>query len=211
MSSLFHRKFHLLALCSLLFLSVAYSVSGLMNEIDLGGEIDLSDETAIYVTLLSRYSGHESQQVKQWYERCPETDDLAVILFLSRNTGKSPAYFLALRGQDLGWWEISVGLNVNPNDWFIPVNSGLSPPYDRPYGKWADAGRNGGSLELSDNECRDMAAVRFLQRTFEVSVGRAMEMRAAGGSLQETSAREVRRRQAAGKSVTRNIASGSSS
>lgn len=211
MNSLFQRKFHLLALGCLLFLSVAFSVSGLMNEIDLGGEIDLSDEPGIYVTLMSRYSGYECQQVKQWYESCPDTDDLAVTLFLSRTTGKSPAYILALREQDLGWWEISLGLNVNPNDWFIPFKSGLRQPYDKPYGKWAAAGQNGGSLELSDAECRDMVALRFLHRTFEVSVDRAMEMRATGGSLQKISAGEVRRRQATGKTGTKNIASGSAS
>ena len=204
-------KFLPTTLCVLSIMILASSAGALMNEIDLGGDIDLSDESGVYVTVMSRYFRMDSQQVKLWYESCLESDDLAVTLFLSQNTGKSPAYVIALRNQGLGWWDISEGMGVNPNDWFLPAEFTLRPPYSAPYWKWSSAGESGSRFELSDADCRNLIGARFLHQYFEVTLGRAMEMRANGANLERLSTEEFLRKQKNTKSTRKEVASGSTS
>lgn len=204
-------KIATMSFMGLLVCVLATSVAAIIGDFDLGGEIDLADESGIYVTVISRYFGHDCQQVRQWSDLCPDTDDLAVIMFISETTGKSPAYLLALRGQDLSWWEISQGMNVNPNDWFTPVRVAPRPPYDKVYRNWVAASESDNALVLSDADCRNLVAAKFLHRIFAVSIARAMEMRATGKKLKNLCADEVRRRQDNSKRNKKELAGNSAS
>ena len=186
-------------------------VLALVGEIDFGDGVDLSDDNGIYVTVLARYSGRDLAQVQQVYDLCPDKDDLPVILDLAAATGKSPGFILALRGQKVSWWEISVGLEVDANDWFLPVTQTPRPPYAIVYDNWKAAGEGGRTLWLSDDDCRNLAAARFLHRYFQVTVARAMEMRVGGAKLEKVAADEVRRRQGSDRFKARKVADGSSS
>ena len=204
-------KIATMSFMGLLVFVLSTSVSAIIGDFDLGGEIDLADETGIYVTVMSRYFGHDCQQVRQWSDLCHNTDDLAVIMFLSETTGKSPAYLLALRGQDLSWWEISQGMNVNPNDWFTPIRMTPRPPYEKVYRNWLAAGESDKALVLSDVDCPNLVAARFLHKIFEVSIARAMEMRATGKELKDLCAEEVRRRQGNSQGNNKELAGNSAS
>lgn len=198
------RNILFLPLFALFLMALATSVPAFILDLDLDGDIDLSNDAGIYVTVLAHFFGQDPQQAQQWYSLCPDKDDLTVLLYLAKSTGRTPAYFLVLRDQNLSWWEISQGMNVNPNDWFTPTRNNPPPPFAEPYRNWKASSEEGETFDLSDADCRNLVAARFLTEYFEVTIARAIEMRMTGRKMEKICADEVRRQQDHEKSVARN-------
>lgn len=172
------------------------TVSGAKGAVDinLGAEIRIDDDTEVFIGVSSRYYDHDPKQMHRWNEQCGNSDDLAVTMFMARHTGKSPAFLLTLRSNGVSWWDISVGMNVNPDVWFLPTKIRPHPPYGKAYGHWKHSKKSDQRLILTDADCRNLVAARMLHECYGVSVARAMEMRASGKDLQKLTASEYRNR-----------------
>ena len=194
MNSRFGKKYYVLPILG--FLIGVLTVSGAESAVDvtLGAEIRIDDDTEVYIGVSSRYYDQDPKQMHRWNEQCGNSDDLAVTMFMARHTGKSPAFLLTLRGEGASWWDISVGLNVKPDAWFLPIVVEPRPPYGKAYGHWKNSRESDQPMILTDADCRHLVAARMLHECYGVSVARAMEMRASGKDLQKLAAREYRNR-----------------
>lgn len=166
------------------------------TEANLGDQVDATDNTQVFIAVLARYFEQEPDQVSRCLDLCGHPDDLAVILFLATGTGRSPEYLLTLRNLDLGWWDISQGMNVTANDWFIPIKWTPRPPYYDIYRAWDKSVTSLVPLVMKDEDCSNLVAARILFEYFETSAARAMEIRENDGNLARVIAKEYRRRQA---------------
>jgi len=163
-------------------------------DVDLGAEIQFWDDTEVYISVSSRYYDKDPRQVRDWHGQCRNSDDLAVALFIARHSGKSPSFVLTLRKEGATWWDISVGLGVEPNVWFVPVKSDPGPPYGKAYGHWKNGKKSPQRMAMSDIDCRNLVAVRVLKDYYGVSAEVAMEWRASGKTLKNLTAGEYRKR-----------------
>lgn len=167
-------------------------------DVCFGAALEIGDDTEVYLAVNARYFDREEQDVRRWHRHCAESDDLAVALFIARQSGRSPDDVLILRGQGLAWWEISLRLGVKPEVWFVPVRREPGPPYGNAYGRWKQHGKHGADrLALSDAELRDLVSVRILHEYYGVSAEIAMEWRSSGRELRDISAGEYRKRHGA--------------
>ncbi len=194
MNSRFGKKYYVLPILG--FLIGVLTVSGAEGAVDitLGAEIQIDDDTEVFIGVSSRYYDQDPKQMRGWNERCGNSDDLAVTMFMARHTGKSPAFLLTLRNEGTSWWDISLGLNVEPDVWFLPTKIPPHPPYGKAYGHWKNSKKSDQRLILTDADCRNLVAARMLHECYGVSVARAMEMRASGKDLKKLTAGEYRNR-----------------
>jgi hypothetical protein len=165
-------------------------------DIDLGARLRVGDDTEIFVAVSSRYFDRDQADVQRWQRSCGgSADDLAVILFLSRQSGQPPARIMAFRAEGLTWWQIGVRLGVPPEVWFVDLKGNPGPPYGKAYGHWRKhRGDRSHVFQLADSEVRDLVAVRILHEYYGVEVSMAMEWRAAERDLGKLTAKEYRKR-----------------
>jgi|GEM_PF-4727533 len=196
----------------LLTLGAGFPVAG---EIDArqSDQVEANEDTQMFLVVLTRYFERESDEVSRCLDLCDQPDDLAVTLFLANLTDRSPEFLLTLRNQNLGWWEISQGMGVDPDVWFLPVKYVAKPPFSQAYGHWEKSKETDLPLVLTDDECRHLVAARVLHDCYGVTVARAMELCATGRGLLELNAQEYRRREgreeAGEKKVATNVLNGS--
>lgn len=164
-------------------------------DIDFGANVRIGDRTDLYVAISSRYFDQDRQSVATLRTRYRNPDDLAVALFISRQSGRSPEAVHRLRKQGLSWWDISVRLGLPVEVWFVPVDRDPGPPYGKAYGHWKKHRRDRrASVVLHDNDVRNLVAVRVLHEYYGVPVEVAMDWRADGRRLPELLSDEYSRR-----------------
>jgi len=154
-------------------------------DIDFGVAARIDDRTDLYFSISSRYFGRDHDTVSAWGARYHDPDDLAVVLFISKHSGRSLDELYALRQQrGLTWWEISVRFGVPAEVWFVPVRRDPGPPYGKAYGHWKKHKHDRGErVVLTDADLRNLVAVRMVHEYYGVSVDVAMEWRSSGRDL----------------------------
>jgi hypothetical protein len=184
----------LFALVMLLALSpLGEAVAGL--DVDFGASVRLGDDTDVFFAVSSRYFDRDRQVVESWGRRYQDPDDLAVALFLSKRSGRSPDFIFSLRRQGLGWWEIGVRVGVPVDAWFLPVTRDPGPPYGKAYGYWKKHRKNPKArIVLTDADVRNLVAVRMVHEYYGVPVEVAFERRASGGNVRVLLSAEYRHR-----------------
>jgi hypothetical protein len=169
-------------------------------DVDFGANVRLSDDTDLFFNISSRYSGHDPQVVGRLGARYSNPDDLSVALFLSKRSGQDPMDVYRLRDRGMSWFDISVRYGVPMDAWFVPVRRQPGPPYGKAYGHW----KNKSGAHISDQDARNLVAVRMIHEYYGVPVETAMEWRAGGRTIREITTGEYRKRHgkssAAGKS-----------
>ena len=95
-----------------------------------------------------------------------------------------------LRNRGLSWFEIGVRYGVPMDAWFVPVRRQPGPPYGKAYGHWK---KNSGE-RFSDQDARNLVAVRMIHEYYGVPVETAMAWRAGGRSIREITTGEYRNR-----------------
>lgn len=164
-------------------------------DIAFGTTVQIDDDTDIYLAISTRYFDRAGGDIHRWNRQCDNPDDLAVALFISRHSGEDPDAVFAMHKSGLAWWEVSVRLGVKPEVWFVPVKRDPGPPYGKAYGHWHKHGRRQpGEMRLTDEDLRNLVAVRLLHDYYGVSVEVAMEWRSSGRGLREITAGEYRKR-----------------
>ena len=211
MNTRFGKKYFVLPILGLLI--GILSVSGAEGALDfrLGAEIQIDDDTEVYIGVSSHYYDRDPEQVRGWNRQCGHPDDLAVALFIARHTGRTPAFLLNLHSQGSTWWDVSLRLEMNPDVWFLPTKRQPGPPYGKAYGHWKNSKKSKQRLILADTDCRNLVAVRMLHECYGVSVERAMEMRASGKDLKKLTAGEYRNKHGKNHQKEKKVADNSSS
>jgi hypothetical protein len=172
-------------------------------DVDLGATLKVGDDTDVFLSVSARYFDRERRDVEQWHGKCVDPDDLAVLLFISRSTGKSPARVMQLRLEGQPWWEIGRRLGMGADVWFVPVRRDPGPPYGKAYGHWRKHGKDSHhELDLSDDDVRNLVAVRLLHEYFDVEVEVAMEWRSSGKDLRSLAAGKYQERHGHAKSAS---------
>ncbi len=159
-------------------------------DIEFGANVRLSDDTDLFFNISSRYYGHDPQVVGTLGARYSNPDDLSVSLFLSKRSGRDPMDAWRLRDRGLSWFDIGVRFGVPMDAWFVPVRRQPGPPYGKAYGHW----KNKSGSQFSDDDARNLVAVRMIHEYYGVSVETAMEWRAGGRSIREITTGEYRKR-----------------
>lgn len=165
-------------------------------DVDFGVAAEIDDRTDLYFSISSRYFDQDRDTVSRWGVRYRDPDDLAVVLFISKHTGRSLDELYALRQQrGLTWWEIAVRFGMPADVWFVPVERDPGPPYGKAYGHWKNHKKNRGTpVVLSDADLRNLVAVRMAHEYYGVSVDVAMEWRSGGKDLRVLMTDEYGRR-----------------
>jgi hypothetical protein len=187
------------SLIVLLGMTVFAAAAQAGTDVDFGADVKLWDDEDIYFSVAARYFDRDPGHVRKWNRDCLESDDLAVALFLARHSGRSPSFVLTLRREGASWWDIGVGLGVDVDVWFLPVEQDPGPPYGRAYGHWKNGKKAKKRWTLTDEDCRHLVAVRLLHEYYGVSVEAAMEWRAGGKELKHLTAGEYRNRHVKGQ------------
>jgi hypothetical protein len=164
-------------------------------DIDLRASVPIGDDAQLFFGINSQYYDRDRPDVERWGGECRNPDDLAVLLFLARQTGRPPAQLIAMRRDGLTWWQIGLRLDMPMDVWFVAMSRDPGPPYGRAYGHWRRHQRDARhAFALSDREARDLVAVRMLHEYYRVDVPLAMKWRASGRDLRTLAIREYRQR-----------------
>jgi len=178
-----------------LLLACAVAPAHAGTDIDFGAVVSLDDDGDLYVAVAARYFDRDRDTIARWDARYRAPDDLTVAMFISRHSGKSLEEVHALRVRGLSWWEISLRFGVPVDAWFVPVERDPGPPYGKAYGYWKKhrADRRA-EIVLTDDDLRNLVAVRMVHEYYGVSVDLALEWRASGSDMATIVAREYRQR-----------------
>jgi hypothetical protein len=185
------------ALCAAL--GVVPVRSGL--DIDFGAAVRMGEDRDLFFSVSARYFDRDRELVERWSRQARDPDDLAVALFISKHSGRSPDYLLTLHSSGFSWWDIGLRVGVPVDVWFVPVPHDPGPPYGKAYGYWnKHRHHRQPMLALSDSDLRNLVAVRVVHEYYGVPAETAMRWRASGRDVGVLVAEEYRKRHGHGGS-----------
>lgn len=160
-------------------------------DIDLGAGFPVGDNGRLFFHISSRYFDFEPTVVEHWGVRYTNPDDLAVSLFIARQSGRSPDVIFALRRQGLSWWDVGLRTGVPVDAWFVPVERDPGPPYGKAYGYWRKHRENPKYMVvLGDADARNLVAARMAHEYYGVPMDEAMRWRASHRNVRDIMVRE---------------------
>ena len=165
-------------------------------DVSFGASVPVGDDGHLFFSISSRYFDRQPTVVETWARRYANPDDLAVSLWISQRSGRSPDFIFSLRRQGLGWFDIGTRCGVPVDAWYVPVPSGrVGPPYGKAYG-YRDKHQHDPHyrVRLTDVDARNLVAVRMAHEYYGVSPETAMEWRRDGASVRSIMTREYRTR-----------------
>ncbi len=160
-------------------------------DVDLGASFPVGDNGRLFFNISSRYFDFQPAVVEHWGVRYTNPDDLAVSLFIAKQSGRSPDVIFALRRQGLSWWDVSLRTGVPVDAWFVPVPHDPGPPYGKAYGHWRKHRDNPHYMVvLGDGDVRNLVAARMAHEYYGVPMEDAMRWRASGRNVRDMMVRE---------------------
>jgi len=179
-------------------LLVAASGTGVSHaglDIDFGATVNIGDDDGLFLSISARYFDEDRPAIDRVAAHYRNPDDLAVVLFVARRSGRSVDYIHNLRSRGMSWWDVSIRLGLPADVWFVPVQRDPGPPYGKAYGHWKHHKRDKGhAIVLSDADARNLVAVRMLHEYYGISVAVAMDWRSSGKDLRALFAAEYGKR-----------------
>lgn len=156
-------------------------------DVEFSAGIRINDDTDLFFAINSRYFDRDREHIRTVAARYRDPDDVAVVLFISKRSGRSADYIFSLRRRSLSWSEISVKVGLPGDVWVVEAPHSAGPPYGKAYGhhkkhkKHKKHGRS--TVALTDADIRDLIAVRMIHEYYGVPVEIAMELRSSGRPL----------------------------
>lgn len=188
------KSISILALLSIALLAASTTTTEAGIDADLGASVAIEDRMNLYFAISSRYFDEDRDDVARWGMRYADPDDLAVALFVSKHAKRTLGSIFELRSRDWSWWRISLEVGMPMNRWFVRAKEVPGPPYARAYGDWKEHKKKPQAMELSDDEARNLVAVRMIHEYYDVSVEVAMDWRSSGSDLPTLLATEYENR-----------------
>jgi hypothetical protein len=174
---------------------VAAPVAHADHDISFGMNAPIGGDMGLFFSISSRYFDRDAQEVNHWARRYPNPDDLAVFLYICSRSSERPEGIDYYRRKGLSWYDVGVRAGVPPDAWFVEVDRNPGGRYSRPYGQWNRYRQNPRHVvRLSDQEIRDLVAVRMSHEYYGVSPEIAMSWRRGGADVRTIMAREYRSR-----------------
>jgi hypothetical protein len=148
-------------------------------------------EGNLFFSISSQYFHREPQTVSNWSRRFRNPDDLAVFFYIVSRSWSSPEQVYAIRMRGTPWFEVGRQCGVPFNAWYVTYDGRPTGRYSKPY-KSYDRYRQDPrySARLSDNQIRDLVAVRMAHEYYGVPAQTAMDWRRDGASVQVIMTRE---------------------
>ncbi len=160
---------------------------------------DPGSRKQVYLDATGEYFGHSPETMASFAGRYGSQDDLAVTLFVSSRSRKSPEQVHQLRLRGLFWWEISYMEEIKADEWFVPgyetTSATVEPQFREAYKRHGEWKRGAAKLELTDDEVRDLIAVRITHEKTGAPVEHLMRQRSQGKDLARMLADEQLSRQ----------------
>jgi hypothetical protein len=154
-----------------MLLCVVTSVYALDFDIGVSGRDD--DVDGFYFSIGNHYNAPR-EEIYVVERRIPR-DEVNIAYFLARESRRDINFITDLRLRGKSWWDISLGLGLNPrNLYVVETNNHYGPPYGRAYGHTNNKHR------LSDREIMELVNVRFLSRYHGISPDEVIERRQRG-------------------------------
>lgn len=150
--------------------------------LDWTAGIQLSDGDRTFVNLSVGHFGADERAVAPVLRRLPSPEDnLPVLLFLARESGRAPDYILDLRLRGLSWWDITLRLGVRPSRLYVAVPVDPGPPYGKAWGYWRKHPHaRKGTVVVNDREFCDIVGAQVIGRAYDVSPREILDQRRSG-------------------------------
>lgn len=152
----------------LFFMTSAYAF-----DFDIGVSGRDDDVDGFYFSIGNHYNAPR-EEIYVVERRIPR-DEVNIAYFLARESRRDIKFITDLRLGGKSWWDISLGLGLNPrNLYVVETYNHYGPPYGRAYGYTNNKHR------LSDREIKELVNVRFLSRYHGISPDEVIERRQRG-------------------------------
>ena len=191
------RKLHWLLGVSFVGLAalIAAPAAHADHDIDFGVNAPIGGDMGLFFSISSRYFDRDPQVINQWARRYPNPDDLAAFLYICSQSSERPEGIDYYRRKGLSWYDVSVRAGVPFDAWYVAVNRNPRGRYARPYGnlnRYRQDPRH--VARLSDQEIRDLVALRMAHEYYGVTPEIAMDWRRGGADVRTIMSREYRSR-----------------
>jgi hypothetical protein len=139
----------------------------------------------LFFSISSQYFHREPQIIANWSRRFRNPDDLAVFFYIVQRSWSSPEQVYAIRQRGTPWYEVGRQCGVPFNAWYVTYDGRPGGRYARPY-KYYDRYRRNPtySARLSDQEIRDLVAVKMAHEYYGVPPEIALNWRRDGADVQ---------------------------
>jgi hypothetical protein len=118
----------------------------------------VSNDDQLFLNLTVSNYGYPRTVVEPLLPRIAYVEaDLPVILFLARQSGRPPAFFVDLRAGGASWSVVFAKARIPMDVLFVGIDRDPGPPYGKAWGYWRKHGR--GSA-LSDADIQGLARVQ---------------------------------------------------
>ena len=193
-------------LVALLALAAGPARAGL----DWTAGISLSDGDRTFVNLSVGHFDADPVVVTPVLRRLPHPEEnLPVLLFLARESGRAPDYILDLRLRGLSWWDITLRLGVPPSRVYYAVPADPGPPYGKAWGYWRKHPHaRKGTVIINDREFCDIVGAQVVGKAYGVSPRSVLDERRAGKRYGGVVDRHEKARHGKGGSVSTASAGG---
>ena len=134
----------------------------------------VSNDDQMFLNLTVSNYGYPRTVVEPLLPRITYVEaDLPVILFLARQSGRPPAYFVDLRAGGASWSVIFGQARIPVDVLFVGIDRDPGPPYGNAWGYWKKHGR---TARLSDADVQGLCRVQVGGRvsgiaTYELARG----------------------------------------
>jgi len=156
---------------SLVLFCFVTSVYAFDFDIGVSGRDD--DVDGFYFSIANHYNAPR-EEIYVVERRIPR-DEINIAYFLARESRRDINFITDLRLRGKSWWDISLGLGLNPRTLYVvETYNHYGPPYGRAYG------HNHNKYRLSDREIMELVNVRFLSRYHGISHDEVIERRHRG-------------------------------
>jgi hypothetical protein len=134
----------------------------------------VSNDNQMFLNLTVSNYGYPRTVVEPLLPRITYVEaDLPVILFLARQSGRPPAFFVDLRAGGASWAVVFGKVGIPVDVLFVGIDRDPGPPYGNAWGSWK---KNGRRATLSDADVQGLCRVQVGGRvsgiaTYELARG----------------------------------------
>jgi len=141
----------------------------------------VSDDHQLFLNLAVSNYGFDRPALEPVLPRLRAVnDDLPVVLFLARESGRPVDFIVDLRARGLSWSVVFNRLRVPTDTLFVGIDRDPGPPYGRAWGHWR---RNPKRVVLADGDIIGLAQLQVAHRVSGIAPFELARARAAGRPL----------------------------
>jgi hypothetical protein len=172
-------------------------------DVDWFGGVTLSDGGRNFLNLSVAHFDADQRELTPVIRRLPRPEeDMPVLLFLARESHRSPEVILDLRLRGMTWWDVMLHVGVPPARMFVAVPTDPGPPYGKAWGYYRKHPRERrGATVLNDRQVCDLVGAQVVGRAYGVEPAVVLEARRHGTRVVDYAVVRERERNGRGREV----------